>query len=122
MRIVLLQMMGAAFASLGLSLSNGWAYEEIGVNRGGKMQGTVSLAGERPTPMAFNLMTIPDPVFCGRISTGTGWRIVEDFIVGPHGALKDAVVMLKGVEKGKNFQLPKVRIEAKDCDFSSLYQ
>jgi hypothetical protein len=52
-----------------------------------------------------------------RISTGTGWRIVEDFIIGPRGSLKDAIVMLKGIEKGKNFELPKVTIEAKDCDF-----
>jgi hypothetical protein len=117
MRIMLLQMTGAAFAILGLSLSNGWGYEEIAVDRAGKIQGTVSLVGKNPTPMGFNLVTIPDPVFCGRISTGTGWRIVEDFIIGPQGALKDAVVMLKGVEKGKNFQLPKVTIEAKDCDF-----
>lgn len=117
MRIVLLQMVSVLLVILGLSLSNGLAYEAIGVNQGGKIQGTVSLVGEHPTPMAFNLVTIPDPVFCGRISTGTGWRIVEDFIVGPQGALKDAVVMLRGVEKGKNFQLPKVTIEAKDCDF-----
>ena len=67
--------------------------------------------------MAFNLVTIPDARYCGRISTGTGWRIVEDFLVGHGGGLKDAVVMLKGIEKGKPFVLPKVRIEALDCDF-----
>jgi hypothetical protein len=67
--------------------------------------------------MAFNLVTIPDAVYCGRISTGTGWRIVEDFIIGPQGSLKDAVVMLKGIEKGKSFSLPKVKVEAIDCDF-----
>ena len=52
--------------------------------------------GESPRPMAFNLVTIPDAVYCGRISTGTGWRIVEDFIIGQKGELKDAVVMLTG--------------------------
>lgn len=67
--------------------------------------------------MAFNLVTIPDAVYCGRISTGTGWRIVEDFIIGPNGSLKDAVVTLKNVQKGKPFELPKVRIDAIDCDF-----
>lgn len=114
---VLFQMMSAVFAIFGLAHSNVWSYEEIAVNQGGKIQGTVRLVGENPTPMAFNLVTIPDPIFCGRISTGRGWRIVEDFIIGPQGALKDAVVMLKGVEKGKAFELSKVRIEAKDCDF-----
>ena len=67
--------------------------------------------------MAFNLVTIPDAVYCGRISTGTGWRIVEDFIIGADGSLKDAVVMLNGIEKGKPFDVPKVLIEAMDCDF-----
>ena len=48
---------------------------------------------------------------------GTGWRIVEDFIIGPNKELKDVVVLLKKVKKGKAFNLPKVRIESKDCDF-----
>jgi len=94
-----------------------WSYDEIKVTNGGSIQGTVLLEGGKPRPMAFNLVTIPDPVFCGTISTGTGWRIVEDFIIGPNNTLKDVVVMLKGVTKGKPFVLPKVRIESIDCDF-----
>ena len=94
-----------------------WSYDEIKVTNGGSIQGTVLLEGGKPRPMAFNLVTIPDPVFCGTISTGTGWRIVEDFIIGPNNTLKDVVVMLKDVTKGKTFSLPKVRIESIDCDF-----
>ena len=94
-----------------------WSYEETTVTNGGTIRGKVILVGGKPRPMAFNLVTIPDPVYCGRISTGTGWRIVEDFIVAEDGGLKDAVVMVDGVQKGKPFQLPKVRIEAIDCDF-----
>ena len=60
-----------------------WSYEEIKVTNGGTIKGTVTIEGGQPRPMAFNLVTIPDPVFCGTISTGTGWRIVEDFIIGP---------------------------------------
>jgi len=94
-----------------------WSYEEIKVTNGGSIHGKVTITGEKPRPMAFNLVTIPDAVYCGRISTGTGWRIVEDFIIGPQGELKDAVVMIKGIEKGKPFSLPKVEVEAIDCDF-----
>lgn len=94
-----------------------WPYEEITVTNGGSIQGKVTIEGGKPRPMAFNLVTIPDPVFCGTISTGTGWRLVEDFIIGPDKSLKDVVVMLKNVRKGKTFKLPKVRIESKDCDF-----
>ncbi|MEE9233047.1 MAG: carboxypeptidase regulatory-like domain-containing protein [Nitrospirales bacterium] len=94
-----------------------WSYSEIKVTNGGTIQGKVTIEGGKPRPMAFNLVTIPDPVFCGTISTGTGWRIVEDFIIGPNKTLKDVVVMLKGVSKGKPFSLPKVRIESIDCEF-----
>ncbi|MDR4495275.1 MAG: carboxypeptidase-like regulatory domain-containing protein [Nitrospirales bacterium] len=94
-----------------------WSYQEIEVRNGGTITGQVTIAGEKPRPMAFNLVTIPDAVYCGRISTGTGWRIVEDFIIGAKGELKDAVVMLKNIEKGKTFTLPDVRIDALDCDF-----
>ena len=94
-----------------------WSYDEIKVTNGGSIQGAVTIEGGKPRPMAFNLVTIPDPVFCGTISTGTGWRLVEDFIIGPNNTLKDVVVMLKNVPKGKSFSLPKVRIDSIDCDF-----
>lgn len=94
-----------------------WSYDEMTVTNGGTIQGKVTIKGGKPRPMAFNLVTIPDPVFCGTISTGTGWRIVEDFIIGPDKGLKDVVVLLKDIKKGKPFKIPKVRIESKDCDF-----
>jgi len=94
-----------------------WSYDEIKVINGGTIQGKVTITGEKPRPMAFNLVTIPDPVFCGTISTGTGWRLLEDFIIGPDKSLKDVVVMLKKVTKGKAFTMPEVRIESIDCDF-----
>ncbi len=114
--------LGKTALVLGLGLMflapSAWgAYQEVKVTNGGTISGKVTLLGKKPRPMAFNLVTIPDPVFCGRISTGTGWRIVEDFIIGPNKGLKDVVVMLKDVKKGKAFNLPKVRIESKDCDF-----
>ena len=110
------------FIAIGLSVGLfhqpvGADYKEINVVGGGTVSGKVILEGGKPRPMAFNLVTIPDPVFCGTISTGTGWRIVEDFIIGPDKGLKDVVVFLKGIKKGKSFKLPKVRIESVDCDF-----
>lgn len=102
---------------LTLAVQPGWSYDETNVVNGGGIRGQVTIEGGQPRPMAFNLVTIPDPVFCGTISTGTGWRLVEDFIIGPNKELKDVVVMLKDATKGKPFKLPKVRIESKDCDF-----
>ncbi len=102
---------------LGLLAAPAWSYTEVTVTDGGTIRGKVSLSGAKPRPMAFNLVTIPDPVYCGRISTGTGWRLVEDFVTGPDGGLKDAVVLLKDVTKGKPFDLEPVKIEAVDCEF-----
>jgi hypothetical protein len=52
-----------------------WAYEEITVANGGSLAGTVTLLGEVPKPKGYNLVTFPDPVYCGRISDGRGWRL-----------------------------------------------
>ena len=61
---------------------------------------------------------MPDPIYCGRISDGQGWRILQPFQVGPAGEFRDVVVYLAGIEKGKPFSdsgLP--QIEARDCLF-----
>ena len=111
-------VIGIIGIGLGLFLAQpAWSYDEIKVTNGGVIRGKVTITGEKPRPMAFNLVTIPDPVFCGTISTGTGWRLVEDFIIGPDQSLKDVVVMLKKVKKGKAFTMPEVRIDSIDCDF-----
>jgi len=95
-----------------------WAYEEIQVSDGGTLTGTVKLEGQVPKPKGYNLMTLPDPFYCGRISDGQGWRILQPFNVGPAGEFRDVVVYLERVERGKPFEgdsLPK--IEARDCQF-----
>ena len=41
-----------------------WSYKEIVVTNGGSIRGKITIEGGKPRPMAFNLVTIPDPVFC----------------------------------------------------------
>jgi len=93
------------------------AYEEIQVADGGTVTGKVTITEGKPIPKGFNLITFPDPVYCGRISTGTGWRILKEFSVASDGGLKDAVVLLMDVAKGKPFKFEPPTIEAKDCRF-----
>jgi carboxypeptidase family protein len=100
-----------------LSLGAAWAYDVIDVERGGAIEGTVNLDGPVPEPKGFNLITFPDPAYCGRISNGRGWRLLHDFVVGPQGGLKDAIVFLEGVEAGKPFEMSVPQIEARDCMF-----
>ncbi|MGZ8384792.1 MAG: carboxypeptidase-like regulatory domain-containing protein [Nitrospira sp.] len=93
------------------------AYEVIDVPHGGRIEGIVTLSGDPPEPKGFNLITFPDPVYCGRISNGRGWRLLYDFVVDSGRGLKDAIVLLEGVESGKPFDVSVPLIEARDCKF-----
>jgi hypothetical protein len=94
------------------------AYEEIEVRNGGALVGSVSLLGQIPKPKGYNLMTFPDPVYCGRISNGAGWRLLQPFDVGPNGEFRQVVVMVVGIDKGKALPTTTSKIEAVDCKLS----
>ena len=94
-----------------------FAYDVVEVQHGGTIEGTVTLSGPVPEPKGFNLITFPDPAYCGRISNGQGWRLLHDFVVSPQGGLKDAIVFLEGIEAGKPFEVSVPLIEARDCMF-----
>ena len=99
-------------------LANGsYAYEEMTVADGGTLSGTIKLAGDIPKPKGYNLVTFPDPVYCGRISDGRGWRLLQTFHVGPEKAFQDVVVFIENIERGKKFDFKAPRIEAIDCAF-----
>ena len=102
---------------LAVTSSVAWAYEEVPVTDGGTISGKVTITAGKPVPKGFNLITFPDPIYCGRISTGTGWRILKEFEVSSNGGLKDAVVWLSDVTKGKPFKFEPQPIEPRDCRF-----
>ncbi|WP_447976963.1 carboxypeptidase-like regulatory domain-containing protein [Candidatus Nitrospira bockiana] len=93
------------------------AYEETTVTDGGALTGTITLTGAVPKPKGYNLVTFPDPVYCGRISDGKGWRLLQSFQVGAQQAFQGVVVLIESVEKGKPFTFQTPRIEAIDCMF-----
>lgn len=118
-RVVYLFSFSAALV-LAVTLSSPMAvnaYEVIDVRHGGTIEGRVTLDGPVPEPKGFNLITFPDPAYCGRISNGRGWRLLRDFVVGHQGGLKNAIVLLEGVEAGKPFEVSVPLIEARDCLF-----
>jgi hypothetical protein len=94
-----------------------FAYQEVPVTDGGKITGKVTLKGGKPVPRGFNLVTFPDPIYCGRISNGNGFRLLKEFTVAADRGVKDVVVMLTGIEKGKPLAFQPPQIEAKDCRF-----
>ncbi|HSB45323.1 MAG TPA: carboxypeptidase regulatory-like domain-containing protein [Nitrospira sp.] len=98
--------------------SPAWSYQEVAVTDGGTLTGKVTLDGKVPKPKGYNLVTLPDQYYCGRISDGQGWRILQPFNVGPAGEFRDVVVYLEGINKGKPFDEKGVpQIEARDCLF-----
>jgi hypothetical protein len=103
---------------LGVGASGAMAYQEAQVVDGGTLKGTVAFKGGKPVPRGFNLVTFPDPVYCGRISNGQGFRLLKEFAVGDDRGLKDVMVVIMGVEKGKPFKFKAPRIEAIDCRFN----
>jgi hypothetical protein len=111
----LLAVIVAALSGIG---SYAWSYEETPVPDGGRVVGKITLDGQVPKPKGYNLVTLPDPYYCGRISDGQGWRILQPFQVGPAGEFRDVVVYLEGIDKGKPFDERGVpQVQAKDCLF-----
>ncbi len=102
---------------VGATAVGAYAYDEIQVTEGGTIVGKVTMLGAKPTPKGFNLITFPDPVYCGRISTGTGWRVLHEFTLAQDGGLQGAVVLLTDATKGKPFTFEPPTIEARDCRF-----
>ena len=66
----------ALFVAMGLVPIAVGAYEVIDVQHGGTIEGVVTLTGDPPEPKGFNLITFPNPVYCGRISNGRGCRLL----------------------------------------------
>jgi len=95
------------------------AYKETTVSNGGTITGKIMLAGKEPPPLAFSLITNNNTEFCGRISTGNGWRLIDEFHVAPDGGLKNAVVFLEGVQQGKPFsETQPAQVIVEDCVFA----
>lgn len=93
------------------------AYEVMNVEAGGTIRGTVTLKGTAPSPKAYNLITFPDPEYCGRISDGKGWRLLKDFVVNNRNEMQGVVMVVEGVTAGKPFALSIPKVEARDCQF-----
>lgn len=93
------------------------AYEQVAVKDGATVRGTVTFKGAVPEPKEFQLRRYPDEVFCGALSLGDGRRLLKEVNVGGDGGLKDVVVVVEGVQKGKPFDFTDAKMEANICQF-----
>ena len=93
------------------------AYEETTVTNGATVTGRVQFSGELPEPTRFELRRYYDRVYCGALSDGSGYRLLRTVSVGAEQGLKDVVVTIEGVAKGKPFSLQETKLEANMCQF-----
>lgn len=93
------------------------AYEETAVSNGGTVTGTVRFAGDVPDPLRFELRRYYDRVYCGALSDGSGYRLLREISVSEQQGLKDVVVTVEGVAKGKPFEFQETKLEANICQF-----
>lgn len=117
-QLLMKSMVLLAFVLAIASEHRAFGYEEITVEDGGTLTGSLVLEGEVPMPKGYNLTTLPDAIYCGRISDGRGWRLLQPFHVGENGEFQDVVVHIEAIEKGKAWSAySPPRIEAIDCTF-----
>ena len=78
-------------------------YKVMSVDNGGSLKGKVRLIGGTPQPRFFPLIFSPNIEYCTRLSDGKGHRILFDFTVSDSKELKDTVIKLVDINKGKPF-------------------
>jgi len=112
--VILLGMVGFS----GISAASG--YQEITVTNGGTITGKVTLKGAIPEPRVFPLALYPFGTYCQKnrqISDGEGNVRISEFEVGPSHGLKDVVVAVEEVQKGKPFKPIVAQLVARGCEF-----
>lgn len=109
---------GLAFAGLGF-LVLGFlaapqalaAYEEAKVEGGGAVRGVVTFAGSLPAPETRRVTR--DPEACG-----TEPKVSDALLVSPSDkGVKNVVVFLEGVRRGKPFQTATAELDQRGCWF-----
>ncbi len=93
------------------------AYESGTVQDGATVRGKVMFTGAVPAPKTFELRRYYDREYCAALSDGHGYRLLKEVTIGSEGGLKDVVVVVEGIEKGKPFTFTDAEVEASLCQF-----
>lgn len=102
---VVLLMLGGAAAS-----AKDQVYEAIEVADGGSIVGTVSFLGTPPSPKKLPVGT--DPEACG-----TAEKPSRALLVDENGGVRDAVVNLRRIERGRPWPQREYYLRQSDCRF-----
>ncbi len=91
-----------------LALSSAWGYEDGVVSNGGKIVGTVKFVGEAPAMVKIE--TTKDVEVCGKTE-----KFDEALVVGDGNGLKNVVVSIVNIEKGKAQAAEGGTLDQKEC-------
>jgi len=92
-------------------------YESGTVSEGATVRGKATFKGTVPEPKEFELRRYADEVFCGALSDGKGLRFLKEVNIGGDAGLRDVVVVVEGIERGKPFTFTDAKMEANICQF-----
>ena len=87
-----------------------WGYEVVEVKNGGTVAGRIHFQGEAPAQKKLHITKNEN--VCG-----VKPLFSQEFVVSKKGALKNVVVSLVGVEKGKAFKKKSARLNQRQCMF-----
>lgn len=94
-----------------LSSSSSLAYEVINVGNGGTIVGTVKFQGKGP--QAKKIVVTRNKEVCGKEA-----KLSESLIVGSNGGVRNTVLFLTDVKKGKKFDTPSdLQLDQRGCQF-----
>ena len=92
--------------------TDSWGYESSTVTNGATLQGKITFSGTVPDPKIFELRRYYDREYCKALSDGKGHRLLKEVNIGSDGGLRDVVVVVEGIEKGKPFTVTDAEVEA----------
>jgi hypothetical protein len=108
-RLSLVSMVSGLIVLLFLTIPNSEAYQEIEVPNGGTITGEVKFTGK--LEVSVPLEVTKDVSFCGTQKPS------EVLVVSKNGRVKNAVITIENVEKGKKISRENSHVDNKDCVF-----
>ncbi|WP_447971835.1 hypothetical protein [Nitrospira sp. M1] len=96
------------------------AYEEITVNDGAEVSGTVTLSGPVPPPFSFQVTMGAYPEHCQSIADEEGNVLLPRARVSPAYEVADVVVFIQGLEQGKSAPEKIPTLNVNRCQFDQL--
>lgn len=108
-RIRIFVFASISFLALSCLTSRTFAYDIIPVDQGGELKGMVRFGGEPPANAARQVLNNVD--FCGASVEE------EKYLIGQNHALRNVVVTIEGIQRGKKPSAELLVIENRKCHF-----